>query len=40
MYAIGPAIVHVILWSLALPDLVALGSLSAELGDVKTCLNA
>jgi len=33
-------ITHVMLWSQALPDHVALASLSTELGDVKMCLNA
>ena len=40
MYAIEARLVHVIPWMRALPDLVALGSLSTELGDVNTCLNA
>ena len=40
MYAIDPPVTHLIPWSLAFPDLVAFGSLSTELGDVKTCLKA
>jgi hypothetical protein len=40
MYAIEAWLVRVILWMRALPECVALGSLSTELGDVNTCLNA
>ena len=37
-YAIDPAVTWVIPWIRALPDLVAFGSFSTELGDVKMCL--
>ena len=38
MYAIEADVTWVIPWMHALPDLVALGSLSTELGDVNMCL--
>ena len=40
MYAIAPGVVRVIPWIRALPERVALGSLSTELGDVKIYLKA
>ena len=40
MYAMEPGVTQVIPWRRAFPDLVAFGSLSTELGDVNTCLNA
>jgi hypothetical protein len=38
MYAIEADVTSVIPWMRAFPDLVALGSFSTELGEVKTCL--
>jgi hypothetical protein len=40
MYAIDAAVTCLIPWMRALPERVAFGSLSTELGDVNTCLNA
>jgi len=40
MYAIDARVTWVIPWMRALPERVAFGSLSTELGDVKICLNA
>ena len=40
MYAIEAGVTLVMLWMRALPEQVALGSFSTELGDVKTCLYA
>lgn len=40
MYAIEPRVAHNMPWIRALPDRVALGSASTELGDVKICLYA
>lgn len=37
-YAIEGPVTRVIPWMRALPDRVALGSFSTELGDVNTCL--
>jgi hypothetical protein len=38
MYAMEAGVTWVIPWMQALPDWVALGSFSTELGDVKICL--
>ena len=40
MYAMDAAVTFVIPCRQALPEQVALASLSTELGDVKTCLKA
>jgi len=40
MYAIDARVVRVIPWMRALPERVALGSLSTELGEVKIHLKA
>jgi hypothetical protein len=40
IYAIEGGVTLVIPWMRALPDRVALGSLSTELGEVNTCLYA
>lgn len=40
MYAIDAGVTEVMPWIRALPDRVALATLSTELGDVKTCLYA
>jgi hypothetical protein len=38
MYAMEAMVTQFMPWRRALPDRVALGSLSTELGEVKTCL--
>lgn len=38
MYAMEGGVTRVIPWILAFPDLVALATLSTELGEVNTCL--